>query len=94
MLPRHATNHECISPSKLCFNAGDDRCNEQPGLAVIHTLMMRDHNRRAEQMAGINPHWPDEKIFQEVRKIEIGIIQHITFHEYFSGGRHCDRHGG
>ena len=25
LLPRHATNHECRSPSKLCFNAGDDR---------------------------------------------------------------------
>ena len=25
ILPRHATNHECRSNSKLCFNAGDDR---------------------------------------------------------------------
>ena len=79
LLPRHATNHECKSPSKLCFNAGDDRVNEQPGLTVLHTLLVREHNQMAKQLEYLNPKWKDERIFQETRKIIIAITQHITF---------------
>ena len=79
LLPRHATNHECKSPSKLCFNAGDDRVNEQPGLTVLHTVLVRQHNRMAKELGCLNPDWNDEKTFQETRKIIVAIIQHITF---------------
>lgn len=83
LLPRHATNHECTSPTKLCFNAGDDRANEQPGLAVMHTLLLREHNRLAQQFEYLNPTWNDEKIFQEARKVVIAINQHITYKYVF-----------
>ncbi len=79
LMPRHATNHECDSPSGLCFNAGDDRSNEQPGLTSMHTLFLREHNRIAEKLAIFNPRWSDEKLFQETRKIIIAVNQHITF---------------
>lgn len=79
LLPRHATNHECTSRTKLCFEAGDDRANEQPGLAAMHTLLMREHNRLAEQLELLNPRWDEHKIFEEARKIVIAINQHITY---------------
>ena len=79
LLPRHATNHECKSPSKLCFNAGDDRVNDQPGLTMMHSILVREHNRIANELERINPNWNDEIIFQETRKIIIAMTQHITF---------------
>ena len=82
LLPRIATNHECLSPTGLCYSAGDDRSNEQFSLTVMHTIWVRHHNFIAEQLSIINPHWNDEKLYQEARKIIIAQIQHITYNEY------------
>ncbi len=46
---------------KAYCQAGDDRVNEQPGLATMHTLWLREHNRVALQLATINPHWSDDR---------------------------------
>ncbi|XP_028153011.1 peroxidase [Diabrotica virgifera virgifera] len=74
----------CTRPnsSMYCFEAGEIRVNEQLVLACMHTLMAREHNRLAKGLAEINPHWDDETLFQEARRINIAIIQHVTYNEF------------
>uniref|UniRef100_A0A182QQU6 Uncharacterized protein n=1 Tax=Anopheles farauti TaxID=69004 RepID=A0A182QQU6_9DIPT len=62
-----------------CFTAGDIRVNEQLGLTAMHILWMREHNRLAEQLRRINPHWDGDKLYYESRKIVGAIMQHITY---------------
>ncbi|CAK1546926.1 unnamed protein product [Leptosia nina] len=65
-----------------CFKSGDGRVNEQPGLVAAHIVWLRQHNRMATELSHLNPHWSDEKIYQETRKIVGAMIQHITYREF------------
>jgi peroxidase len=86
LLPPESENPErdCIGRPRhlFCFIAGDERVNEQIHLTVMHTLYVRDHNRVADQLARLNPHWPDERLYQETRHIMAAIVQHITISEF------------
>ncbi|XP_069705642.1 peroxidase-like isoform X2 [Periplaneta americana] len=74
----------CIrsSPDIYCFLAGDNRANENMALAVLHTMLVREHNRIAAELSDINPLWDDEKIYQETRHIVAALVQHITYTEF------------
>ncbi|KAJ9601338.1 hypothetical protein L9F63_000476, partial [Diploptera punctata] len=74
----------CIrsTPDIYCFLAGDNRANENMALAVLHTMLVRTHNRIASDLSDINPHWDDEKLYQETRHIVVGLVQHITYTEF------------
>ena len=43
---------------------GDLRVNEQPTLGTMHLLFVREHNRLARHLNGINPLWDDERLYQ------------------------------
>jgi len=81
-MPLDVDQDACQFGVGTCYKAGDSRANGLPQLTVLHTLWIREHNRLAKQLSHINPHWGDERIFQEARKIVIASIQHITYAEW------------
>ncbi|KAF8771494.1 Chorion peroxidase like protein [Argiope bruennichi] len=71
-----------IGQDSNCFLAGDPRVNMHASLTSLQTILMREHNRLATKLREINPHWGEEKLFQEARKILIAEHQCITYKEY------------
>ncbi|XP_042870127.1 chorion peroxidase-like isoform X2 [Penaeus japonicus] len=65
-----------------CFKAGDLRSNEQPALASMHTLWVREHNAVAAQLSLVNPHWDDDTLYEETRRIVSALIQQITYRDF------------
>jgi len=62
--------------------AGDVRAAEFPGLTALHTLLAREHNRKADEIKAAHANWSDELIYQTARKWVSAIIQNITYQEY------------
>ena len=52
-----------------CVRSGDERVNHNAGIAAVHTVFAREHNRVARLLADVNPHWDEETIYQVRRKI-------------------------
>jgi len=64
------------------FLAGDVRANEQVGLAALHTLFVREHNRLADEIAANDPLLTGDEIYQEARRIVGALVQVITYNEF------------
>lgn len=68
--------------SSVIFVAGDSRASENPLLAAMHTLFVREHNRQCKWLAARHPDWTDEQLYQHARKIVGGLIQSIVYDEW------------
>ncbi|KAJ1520516.1 hypothetical protein ONE63_003639 [Megalurothrips usitatus] len=83
-------------PGEVCYLAGDVRVNQNPQLTLLQVLLLREHNRLAGILAHLNPHWDDETLYQEARRINIAQYQFVSYYEYlplFLGGDNLRRHG-
>lgn len=82
LMPQSSIHPECKASSGYCFIGGDGRVSEQAGLTSLHTIFMREHNRIAEVLHRLNPHWNDEIIYQNTRKIFTATYQQIVYNEF------------
>lgn len=69
---------------RYCFSSGDARSNENLHLTSMHLLLARHHNFLANGLKHLNPHWDDEILFQEAKRILAAQMQHITYNEFLS----------
>lgn len=69
-------------PLTKFFVAGDLRANEQPILACMHTLFVREHNRVCDSVIALHPGWSDEQIYQKARKIVNAEFAAIAYEEW------------
>ncbi|XP_046682531.1 peroxidase-like [Homalodisca vitripennis] len=79
-----------------CYQFGDVRGNQNPQLTVLQIVMLREHNRIATTLSHINPHWDDETLYQEARRILIAEYQHINYYEWlpiFLGKKNMKKYG-
>ncbi|VDM92428.1 unnamed protein product, partial [Litomosoides sigmodontis] len=61
---------------------GSDHVNFLPFAFLLHAIWIRQHNRIATNLMTVNPHWSDEELYQESRRIVIAQLQHITYNEF------------
>ena len=76
-----ANDAQAVPESQL-FAAGDRRANENLELTALETLFARNHDQIATQLQKEHPHWSDERLFQEARKINIAEYQSIIYNEW------------
>jgi peroxidase len=97
MLPRVTSPLPPPFPSEV-FLCGDffPRCNETPGLTVMHTLFVREHNRKVAEYQAADPSLSDEDLFQLGRRWVISLMQSITVNEFIPTltGRNVRRYAG
>ena len=55
---------------------------DSPALRAVQTLLMRQHNRLAQQLTRINPMWDDDTLYHEARRLVVAQMQHVTYREY------------
>ncbi len=69
-------------PTQNLFVTGDVRGNENVELTALQTLFVRNHNQIAGELQKEHPHWTDEQLYQEARKLNIAEYQTIIYTQY------------
>lgn len=87
LLPRNTVSLDMANAGSSAltdlFAAGDVRANENWLLTALHTLFLREHNRRCDELVTQHPAWAgqEEMIFQHARRCTVGIMANIWFNE-------------
>ncbi len=64
------------------FLAGDVRANEQVGLAAMHTVFVREHNRLARLIRRKIPTFSGDEIYKHAKRLVGAQMQIITYEEF------------
>uniref|UniRef100_A0A7G3ADF7 Putative chorion peroxidase n=1 Tax=Lutzomyia longipalpis TaxID=7200 RepID=A0A7G3ADF7_LUTLO len=71
-----------IQPGSVCFQGGDTRTNQIISITAVHILYAREHNRVAAELARLNPHWSDDLLFVEAKRIVVAELQFVAYSEF------------
>ena len=66
------------------FAFGGDRSNSVPQVAMLTTLLLREHNRLAGELETRNPEWDDDRVFETARSILIVLFIKLVVEEYIN----------
>lgn len=64
------------------FVAGDARVNENPELAAVTILFMREHNAWVAELKDQHPGWSGDQLYEMARALTTAEYQHIVYTEY------------
>ncbi|XP_071041833.1 salivary peroxidase/catechol oxidase [Parasteatoda tepidariorum] len=85
ILPHASSNKTLFCPAneiEKCFLSGDERVNQHTMVICVQTLLVRLHNTIHDKLFGLNPHWDNETLYQETRRIVVALQQNIVYQEY------------
>ena len=81
--PRRKSSSSCpLNYDEPAYVTPDDDAEQNSYLFSAETLWLRNHNWLADGLARECSHWDDERLFQEARRINIAMYQHIVYDEY------------
>lgn len=66
------------------FAFGGDRANTAPQVSMMNTLLLREHNRLAREIAREHGSWDDERVFETARNAVIFMFIKIVVDEYIN----------
>ena len=64
------------------MNFGDSRGDVHPGFTMLLTIFLRNHNKLASTLATFHPTWSDEILYQEAKKVNTALLQHIAYTQF------------
>lgn len=78
-----------MDPKNICpldkqgnFLSGDARFRQTVMLSLMHSIFHRSHNVIADNLKLHNPHWGNDQVFLESRRLNIAFYQHIIYSEW------------
>lgn len=65
-----------------CYVSGDSRCNANPLVTPLYTLLLRSHNSLVRSMRRRKGHWPGERVYRRARHINTAVYKRIVYNEW------------
>ena len=69
---------------EMLFAVGGDRVNSVPQVAMLNTLLLREHNRLAGEIEAAHPDWDDTRVFETTRNAMIVMFIKLVVEDYIN----------